>query len=358
MSVRIDVEYDAGYFDKDEQGWCAHVHRLRQEGDVVHVEEHGDRAGLDPFRRSWSARIESVDEPNGIVVLARGSERLVFDLRSSRLRGREEHVSEKAPLAIPPCRETVEPFVRWALTVLARLTNTTLVEGVIEHEGVRGPGEDLVIRRGETVVARITRFENDAGLHGIDVGVGRLLLDWRAGLRPRQIEVRGLLASLELARVRAELRATESPRLVRASLLARAITSEAREVGSRLSELDHGGGAAAWDRIAAAGAIVRAARALLPEACASTGLSGLEAFAANPSSTWQALDRPTTLEPLPFVDACAALALAPHDLALARALAASALEGIPAGHALRPPLAAFRDTGSAALLEAALRSPQ
>jgi hypothetical protein len=357
MSVRIDVEYDAGHFDKDEQGWCAHVHRVRREGELVHVDERGDRAGLDPFRRSWTARIESIDEPNQIVVLARGSERVVFDLRTQRLLAREHHVAEPGSLAIPPCRETFEPFVRWALAVLARLTETRVVEGALEPDGVRGPGEDFVVRSGEIIVARITRFETSTEMHGVDVGVAGLVLDWRSALRPRAVEVRGWLASLDLARLRSELRATESPWLVRPSLVRRLITNEAREVGSRLSELDHGGGAAAWERIAKAGAIVRAAQALLPEACVSTGLSRIEAFASSPSSAWAELDRPAPLAPAPFVDACTVLALAPRGMDLSRGLAAAALEGIPADHPLRAPLAALREAGETSALALALRSP-
>lgn len=356
MSVRIDVEYDDGHFDKDEQGWSSHVHRVRREGELVHVEEHGDRAGLDPFRRCWTARIESIDELHEIVVLARGDERIVFDLRTQRLLSREQHVSETAPLAIPPCHETFEPFVRWALAVLARLTKTRVVEGALEPDGTRGPGEDFVIRSGQVVVARITRFATSTHMHGVDVGVGRLVLDWRLAPKPRAFEVRGWLATLELARVRRELRATESPWLVRASLLRRLITHEAREVGSRLSELDHGGGAAAWDRIAHAGAIVRAAQVLLPEVCTSAGLSGIEAFVSSPSSAWSELDRPTPIEPAPLVDACAVLGLAPRDLALSRALAGAALEAIPAEDALRSALAAVRDAGDTTALEAALGS--
>jgi hypothetical protein len=355
MSLRIDVEYGAGHFDKDEQGWCAHVHRVRREGDFVHVEEHGNRAGLVPFRRSWTARIESIDEPNEIVVLARADDRVVFDLRTQRLLSPEQHVSESAPLAIPPCPETFEPFVRWGLAVLARLTRTNAVEGALEPDGTRGTGEDFVIRSGQNVVARITRFESATGLHGIDIGVSKLTLGWRAALRPRAFDVRGWIATLELARLRSEVRATESPWLVRPSLLHRLITNEVREVGSRLSEIDHGGSAAAWERIAQAGTIVRSAHALLPEVCASTGLSGIEAFASSPSSTWSELDRPAELEPAPLVDACTVLALAPRAHELARALAGAALEAIPSDHALRPPLVAVRDAGDHAALDAALR---
>jgi len=112
--ARMNVEYDAGYFDKDEQGWCSNNHRLRVEGDTLHVEQWGDRNGLDPFHNAWQAHIVEVDEPNEVVLLARGAESIVFDLRAQRLLGSWGHASETISLSTPPCLETVERLARYA----------------------------------------------------------------------------------------------------------------------------------------------------------------------------------------------------------------------------------------------------
>ncbi|MBX7196283.1 MAG: hypothetical protein K1X94_29795, partial [Sandaracinaceae bacterium] len=211
---------------------------------------------------------------------------------------------------------------------------------------------DSGIRRGEVVVARISGFDDAGALIGLDVSVHAITLEWRdvPTLHPRTFRVRRHLPSLELAQLRTRLRTLEAPCLVRPSLLRRLLTDEAREVGSRLSELDHGGGAAAWERIAKAGAIARAAITALPEVRAASGLADLDAFASNPSSGWSALDRPAPLEPAPHIDACSVLALAARAPELARALAATALASLPRDHPLVGPLSALRDTGDEASL--------
>ncbi len=52
----IDVCYDAGYFDKDEQGWCARWHQIKEENGVVTVGEWGDDNGMRGYNESKTYR--------------------------------------------------------------------------------------------------------------------------------------------------------------------------------------------------------------------------------------------------------------------------------------------------------------
>ena len=80
--ARMNVTYDAGMFDKDEQGWCSYIHELRVEGDVLHVRRHGDRNGRDPFDSTVTLAIGETDLDAEAVALSGG---YVFDLRAQRL---------------------------------------------------------------------------------------------------------------------------------------------------------------------------------------------------------------------------------------------------------------------------------
>ncbi len=84
VRARMTCSYDAGSFDKDEQGWCSHVHELRFDGDAYVVRVHGDFNGQRPFDQTFTLAVLAIDEATEIVTLSsdRG-----FDLRAQRLIG-------------------------------------------------------------------------------------------------------------------------------------------------------------------------------------------------------------------------------------------------------------------------------
>ena len=45
----IFANYDDGYFDKDEQGWCARCHQISEAGGIITVRQWGDDNGLRPY---------------------------------------------------------------------------------------------------------------------------------------------------------------------------------------------------------------------------------------------------------------------------------------------------------------------
>jgi hypothetical protein len=173
---RLVTDYDDGYFDKDEQGWCARRVRVRLEGAQVIVELSGDDNGLRPYARTFAARLVEVDPSSDLAVLASPQGRVFFDLARRRL-----------------------------------------VSG-----------------------------------------------------RP------------------AQLRTTAA---ARPGLVLGALVAEAKEVGSMLSWLDHGGGDEAWARIARAEEAASALGALFPDALVAAGVTELAAaFAKGAPSRWTALD--------------------------------------------------------------------
>ncbi len=79
---RIDVEYDGGYFDKDEQGWRADPTRVVQREDLLDVERSGHVTTFRLGRRYPHAGfvvLEPVSDPHPWWVL--------FDLGAGRLVG-------------------------------------------------------------------------------------------------------------------------------------------------------------------------------------------------------------------------------------------------------------------------------
>jgi hypothetical protein len=356
---RLNVTYDAGYFDKDEQGWCANHHRLSVDGDVVHVERWGDYAGREPFSVRWDARIVEVDAPNELVVLVstKKKETLTFDLRAQRLLGSWNQGEDRIALIAPPTFETVPMLGRYAFSLLETVwpsgdeppppPDPTVLKDV-EHLSIRR--RITALWRGELEVGRIDLlYAPPEIVHGIDVsrtrpqdGRGHLVMTWRAA-EPLTFVLRGGFAAGELRRIREVTRAMKAPLLCRPSLVLRALVAEAREVGSMLSYLDHGGGADAHARIQRAGEIGRTLSSVLFEAIAEAGATdAARAFGENPSSGWTALEglsaseiltRPTGLREA-FADAC----VVGHVLGLsevgarqaAAALAGAASTSLPA----------------------------
>ena len=371
---RMNVTYDAGYFDKDEQGWCANHHRLSVDGDLVHVERWGDYAGREPFSVRWDARIVEVDAPNELVVLVgtKRKETLIFDLRGQRLLGSWNQGEDRIALIAPPTFETVPMLGRYGFSLLETVwpsgdeppppPDRTLLNDV-DHLSIRR--RITALWRGELEVGRIDLLYAPPHLvHGIDVsrkepqdGRGHLVMTWRAA-EPLTFVLRGGFAAGELRRIREVTREMKAPLLCRPSLVLRALVAEAREVGSMLSYLDHGGGADAHARIQRAGEIGRTLSSILVESVAEAGATdAARAFGENPSSGWTALEglsaseilrRPTGLRDA-FADGCVVREMLsraePSARHAAAALAGAALSSVPvdAPELVKRALVATRD---------------
>lgn len=371
--ARMNVTYDAGYFDKDEQGWCSNHHRLSVDGDTVHVERWGDYAGREPFSVRWDARIVEVDAPNELVVLVhkKRKETLIFDLRAQRLLGSWNQGQEQMALVAPPAFETAEMLGRYGFSWLETVwpsgdeppppPDPTVLKDV-EHLSIRRRTTGLL--RGELEVGRIdVLYAPPEIVHGIDVsrtqpqdGRGRLEVTWRAA-EPLTLLVRGGFAASELRPIRETTRKMPAPLLCRPSLVLRALVAEAREVGSMLSYLDHGGGPEAHARIQRAGEIGSSLASMLPDAVRGAGATeAARAFGQNPSSAWTALERlgseiftrPTGLRDA-FADVCVVRDVLFREASIARpaaaALAGAALSSLPgdAPQVVRRALVATRD---------------
>ncbi|MCB9570912.1 MAG: hypothetical protein H6709_02350 [Kofleriaceae bacterium] len=98
----LTVEYDDGYFDKDEQGWCARRVAITQDGDRVIVRAWGDDNGARPYDRRTSYGIGGYWPEQGLVRLDgdAAGRRAYFDLATRRLRDAREQ--ETAWFAPPP----------------------------------------------------------------------------------------------------------------------------------------------------------------------------------------------------------------------------------------------------------------
>lgn len=305
--ARLHVEYDDGYFDKDEQGWCASNVRIRVSDDVVHVEQWGDANGARPYAYAWEGRIAEVDEANELILITRGNDTVVFDTRSQRLLGNGRPMHENVALLVPPTLETAAHF-------------GACMQSLFEH-----PGRVIVVAR-------------EGVFYGLDVssGVHRYTARWRDDPR-LSVSVGGYVESTELRGFRKHLRAWKAPLLARPSLVLRALIEDAREVGSCLSGIDHGAGDAAWARIHRAGANARVLASLVDPDSAKP----LEAFVNNPTQAWYELVghaqsefalRPTRARDV-YADACVVMHLNASEAtrAPASALAGALLRSLPSG---------------------------
>lgn len=86
----VSCEYDEGYFDKDEQGWCARCCRVTQEGPEVTLRAWGDDNGARPYESTSSGVIEAVIPELGLVRLGGGLAGTYVDLKTRRLRSNGE----------------------------------------------------------------------------------------------------------------------------------------------------------------------------------------------------------------------------------------------------------------------------
>lgn len=80
---QIDVAYDAGYFDKDEQGWCSRHVAITQTGTNVVVRQWGDDNGARPYDQTLHGQIASVSDE--VVTFAGDLAKHVFDLKTRQL---------------------------------------------------------------------------------------------------------------------------------------------------------------------------------------------------------------------------------------------------------------------------------
>lgn len=76
----FDCAYDAGYFDKDEQGWSARPIRVTTRGDLVDVEDAGNRYTYRPGRRYPATGFVALELVSGI-----HAGWCLFDVESRRL---------------------------------------------------------------------------------------------------------------------------------------------------------------------------------------------------------------------------------------------------------------------------------
>ena len=373
---RLNVEYDAGAFDKDEQGYCSNHHRLRVEGDVLHVEQWGDHNGREPFSYAWQARIVEVDELAELAFLDRSGSPLTFCLRSQRLLASVLSAEERIKLLTPPCFETAQTFLRWAASLfsLGDVANATQVADEPHLSSRRHSFQLRSNGDGTEVIAEADLiFDTPAGgpsrrLHAINLSApnSKLTLEWRVRFAD-QLVLRGTLEAAELRALRLAVVRAQPPLLVRPSLLKQALALEAAEVGSQLSHLDHGGGQAARERIQIAQQRVQTLLALAPSALAAEA-APIAAFVANPEAGWYKLVQALPAEPAafePLVDLALLIQLQGRSEASAvRPLAEASLATLraEATTGLRAALVAARDGATNArellLAERPLLSPE
>lgn len=112
----VTCEYDDGYFDKDEQGWCARWTRISQDGAAVTLRQWGDDNGVRGYDETRRGTIAEVLAELGLVKFGGGLAGYYFDLRTRRLRsGGEQRVVKFVPAA-----DSLEPAgLRRAIDVVA-----------------------------------------------------------------------------------------------------------------------------------------------------------------------------------------------------------------------------------------------
>jgi hypothetical protein len=83
----IDVCYDAGYFDKDEQGWCARWNEIKEAAGLVTVRQWGDDNGIRGYNESKTYHRGPFLEELGLVRLLdnHGRPAAYFDLAKTRI---------------------------------------------------------------------------------------------------------------------------------------------------------------------------------------------------------------------------------------------------------------------------------
>lgn len=93
MTEPLHADYDDGYFDKDEQGWCARCVEVRTEGERVTIRRHGDDNGVRAYDETEVGTIGRAWPELGLVEVVGERGRLgYFDTRTKRVRSGGEQI--------------------------------------------------------------------------------------------------------------------------------------------------------------------------------------------------------------------------------------------------------------------------
>ena len=93
MAIDLNVDYDAGYFDKDEQGWCARRVQVTSDGERVTIRRSGDDNGLRNYDETVEGRVGRSWPELGLVQIVCPQESPYFDANTRRLRPAYEQMS-------------------------------------------------------------------------------------------------------------------------------------------------------------------------------------------------------------------------------------------------------------------------
>jgi len=89
----LHERYDSGYFDKDEQGWCARRVEITSQGERVTIRYSGDDNGLRPYDNTIELQVGPYWPDPGLIALLEGPRTVTyFDTRTRRLRAPGEQV--------------------------------------------------------------------------------------------------------------------------------------------------------------------------------------------------------------------------------------------------------------------------
>jgi hypothetical protein len=289
---RMDVDYDAGYFDRDEQTWWADRVAVRVEGDTARVRQQQGYADRLAAPTTWEAAVVAVDDPGELATLSEpGGALRYFDLRRGRLLAASLTVTESGPSRAPTSEAAIALWTRRALDLRATLTGA--------------PSADVAVER---------LLDDHGALVGVDLrapDAPAFVARWRLAT-PETTDVQTHLPAASLGLFRAAMRVAFAGPWVRPALARATLRALAVEVGDLLSSLDRGASPDAWDRIAAAARAAAALDAVADDALDALGLrDAARAFAAGASSRWATL-----------ADATEAPGGAPADAAAVRELRA------------------------------------
>jgi hypothetical protein len=153
MDLDLNASYDNGYFDKDEQGWCARQVEVRRDGDTVSVRTWGDDNGARAYDDTATYRVGEYLAELGVVRLLNEQGRLVsyFDVNRRGLRSVVEqevarfgapagYMSRAAREALGAMLAPVARALQMAVGApppmpLAELTPSPTAEGTMEAIG-------------------------------------------------------------------------------------------------------------------------------------------------------------------------------------------------------------------------------
>ena len=96
MDTDLHADYDEGYFDKDEQGWCARRVQVTTDGTRVTIRRSGDDNGARPYDDTSVGSIGTSWPALGLVqIVGERGTMAYFDRNTGRLRSPGEQVSHR-----------------------------------------------------------------------------------------------------------------------------------------------------------------------------------------------------------------------------------------------------------------------